>query len=369
MSKISATILENAEMTKSQLEFVCRLLEENKPHKIVEVGIAAGGTSVVIINKINSLNLNVEMYSVDLSKEFYRDKTKETGYLIDEYLNNNEITNLQYTKLLGDYAINFLNDIGNDIDFLILDTVHSLPGEILDFLAFVPYLKNNAIVVVHDIVMNHLSDNQWGFATQVLLDCVVADKLTPIECGKEYPDIGAFRINHDTKKYLDDVFNAMMITWNYIPGTKEVQLYRSHYERHFSRNQLHIFDEAVKANQSTYNKIKENEFRNFGIMYKFVYQLNGKKVFIYGKGYYGQKIKKLLEICGISVEGFIVSLKDVVDKDVFTINEFANMNNKDLYDIVIGVSTDKQKELISNLENMGFNRVFIPSEEVLRLIP
>lgn len=48
-----------------------------------------------------------------------------------------------------------------------------------------------------------------------------------------------------------------MITWNYIPGTKELQLYRSHYERHFSRNQLHIFDEAVKANQSTYNKIKE----------------------------------------------------------------------------------------------------------------
>lgn len=50
--------------------------------------------------------------------------------------------------------------------------------------------------------MNHLSDNQWGFATQVLLDCVVADKLTPIECGKEYPDIGAFRINHDTKNIL-----------------------------------------------------------------------------------------------------------------------------------------------------------------------
>lgn len=36
---------------------------------------------------------------------------------------------------------------------------------------------------------------------------------------------------------------------------------------------------------------------------------------------------------------------------------------------MILVSTDKQKELISNLENMGFNRVFIPSEEVLRLIP
>ena len=65
MSKISATILENAEMTKSQLEFVCRLLEENKPHKIVEVGIAAGGTSVVIINKINSLNLNVFGRSVE----------------------------------------------------------------------------------------------------------------------------------------------------------------------------------------------------------------------------------------------------------------------------------------------------------------
>lgn len=36
----------------------------------------------------------------------------------------------------------------NGVGFVILDTVHILPGEVLDFLTILPHLKDNAIVLI-----------------------------------------------------------------------------------------------------------------------------------------------------------------------------------------------------------------------------
>jgi predicted O-methyltransferase YrrM len=51
----------------------------------------------------------------------------------------------------GDLATAFLEKIGNDIDMVFIDTVHYQPGEILDFLMVLPFLKEEAIVIFHDI--------------------------------------------------------------------------------------------------------------------------------------------------------------------------------------------------------------------------
>lgn len=371
MSEIASNIIENAEMTKEQLQFICTLLEENKPHKIVEVGVAAGGTSVVILDKLDSLNYEAQMYSVDLSREYYRDKTKTTGYLIDQYLCGNKCSKITHKKLTGDYIPNFLEHIGTDIDFLILDTVHSLPGEILDFLAILPFLSSDAVVILHDITLNHLSNNKDGFATQILLDCVVADKLTPISLEKDYPGIGAFQVNTDTVKYIDDVFHALMITWKYLPDTRELELYRNHYEKYYNSKQLYIFDEAVRNNSNTYKATERKALNDFRILFEFVQKLYGKKVYIYGNGFYGKKIKNILQECDIEVSGFIVSQKEKDDSEVFCIEEISQFINLefDNYEIVIGVSSDKQYEIIHNLNRMGISKVIIPSEEILGILP
>ena len=41
-----------------------------------------------------------------------------------------------------------------DIDFIIIDTVHFMPGEFLTFLTALPQLKDGCIVVLHDIHLN-----------------------------------------------------------------------------------------------------------------------------------------------------------------------------------------------------------------------
>ena len=44
-----------------------------------------------------------------------------------------------------------MENIGKGIDMAFFDTVHFEPGEILDFLMVLPFLKEEAIVIFHDI--------------------------------------------------------------------------------------------------------------------------------------------------------------------------------------------------------------------------
>ena len=57
-----------AEMSKWQLAFLCGLIKENKPKKIVEVGTSAGGTAAVLMNCVHMLGLDAEIYAVDINE-------------------------------------------------------------------------------------------------------------------------------------------------------------------------------------------------------------------------------------------------------------------------------------------------------------
>ena len=48
-------------------------------------------------------------------------------------------------------SCNFLEDIGKDIDLCFIDTTHCSPGEFLDYLQVLPFMKRNGIIVIHDI--------------------------------------------------------------------------------------------------------------------------------------------------------------------------------------------------------------------------
>lgn len=44
-----------------------------------------------------------------------------------------------------------MENIGKEIDMVLIDSAHFEPGEILDFIIVLPFLKQEAIVVMHDI--------------------------------------------------------------------------------------------------------------------------------------------------------------------------------------------------------------------------
>ena len=82
---------------------------------------------------------------MDLNKELFTDKTKLTGYKVNQYFP--ELTK-KWKLYTGDQAHKFLINLNIKFDFLFLDSPHVSPGEIMNFIEALPFLNQNAIVVI-----------------------------------------------------------------------------------------------------------------------------------------------------------------------------------------------------------------------------
>lgn len=370
VNDIKDLVYNRVEMTGKELAFLCGLLKQCRPEKIVEIGVAAGGTTAVILNCISMLGLNSQLISLDLSENYYRDRSKQTGYIGEEYKKISD-KKFQHTLYTGKYAVEYLETVGNNIDFLILDTVHSLPGELLDFLAYYPYLKMGSTVVLHDIALNHYSTNLEGFATKLLLDTVVAEKSFDIDSEKDSINIGAFKIIEDTGKYISDVFSALTITWKYSPEDTEVSLYRMAYEKYYSWENLRYFDMAVKLNRRTLNKRGLAKRDQFIKIFSHIEKLINKKVYVYGCGNYGRQFYRLLYDCGVDLKGYIISdgekKAEIRDGEkIYWLSEVRFNRENDV--IYLGVNRNLYKEICAELIKRGISEYILPDKTMFELI-
>lgn len=287
-----------AEMTAGERGFLCGLIRDRRPKKIVEVGVAEGGTTTVILECVRELELDCAVYSVDLSESFYLDADKSTGYVVDVMAERGgpgvrEFLKGKHHLMLGKILPERIDDIGDEIDFLILDTMHTMPGEILDFITAFPYLSHDAVVVLHDTRYHYIWRGQVGIATSVLLQSVAADKFLNNQEG--YPNIAAFQLNGDTAEYMLDVFCALMIRWSYLPLDEHLRSYEAAITRHYDAQCLQIFHQA------------KDEAKNYHIQWKMPRYGGFWHVLLYGNGNRGKKFLQQCVSLGIKIDGFVVS--------------------------------------------------------------
>lgn len=359
------------EMSDWELTFLCGLIRQYKPKKIVEIGVAAGGTTAVILNCISLLNLNTEVHSIDLSVQCYRNGKQKTGYLAEEAKAVIR-TDINHELHLGMISTEILREIGENIDFLILDTMHSLPGEFLDFLACFPFLKKGAIVVLHDILLNQKNKNN-SYATKLLFDTVVAEKITGSSSDQTCltHNIGAFRVTEDTGIYLDNVFSALSINWNYIPDEAHIKQYRNFYEGFYNDEQLELFDTSLELNCELVKQKNKEKIEEFLSLKNFVEQLEDKKeIYIYGCGNYGKKLYNLLNQMNVIVESFVISdgheIPDHLDVKVLYASELLDKKKK--CTVVLGTSPYKQQEIEEVLKEKGCISVIRPDKYVFKFL-
>lgn len=74
----------NVEMSEEEIWLIKHLLEKYNPKKIVEIGISAGGNTV---NLLNWKDDDAQLFSIDIAKNWYKDKTKLSGFMADEVEN------------------------------------------------------------------------------------------------------------------------------------------------------------------------------------------------------------------------------------------------------------------------------------------
>lgn len=77
-------------MTHSQSGFLCGALKNFRPKKILEVGVAAGGSTSIILQALEDIGEPYEMHSVDITTKCpLIDNTKATGFLAAFAMENN----------------------------------------------------------------------------------------------------------------------------------------------------------------------------------------------------------------------------------------------------------------------------------------
>lgn len=263
LKKLPDAIKEISEMNEEERVFLTGLILKYKPRKVLEIGVAAGASSAVILNALEHVD-NAEFYSVDYSEKYYRDNSKQTGFFALGIKNNFKTPWRLHT---GGVTAEFIEKIGLDIDFCLIDTMHVQPGEILDFLMVLPYLKSGAVIVLHDIAL-HLSmiEQQWSDCNVQLISVLKGQKLLPAEFDSEFtpfPNIGAVVLDKDIKDNLFDIFNLLLVYWKYSLSEHDYRVIYDYFKKHYDEYFLEIFSKTAEINKKRLARIKEDKNNYF----------------------------------------------------------------------------------------------------------
>lgn len=255
-----------SEMSIEERQFLNGLIARHKPKKLLELGVSSGGSSVVMLNAIH--NTDAKLYSIDYLPYWYKNKAKKVGYLVDSYPHLKQ----QWELFSGGLALNFMDQIGGNIDFCLIDTMHTNPGEILDFLMILPYLQDGAIVVFHDANLHTAGKMfQWHLTNNLLMSAVAGQKILQGNFNKKtawsnvaFPNIGAIRISEETKRNLYAVFNLLTIKWYYLPSKAEqldiLKFFGQYYDAYLVNYLEKVFDyhnRAFRKYHGLRHKLKE----------------------------------------------------------------------------------------------------------------
>ena len=241
-------------MWGNQRAFINGIVRYFRPKKIVEIGIAKGGGTSIILNALQDIE-NSYLYSIDLSND------KKIGIcvkkLFPQFLN-------KWTLFQGNIAAKFIEQIGNNIDMVIIDSAHFEPGEILDFLIVLPFLKENAIVGFHDIgnqITKSRKRNEW--APYIIFNMIRGKIYLPSGNIRLKHDIGIKLLDKNQNKYIHDYFRALGGQWQYFPKEEHIELIFKLFQKYYDEDCLIMLNETVEFNRKF---VKNNPMNN---VYKF----------------------------------------------------------------------------------------------------
>ena len=242
--------MEYSEMSNYDTAFICGLLRAFRPQKIVELGVSSGGTTAIMLCCLQEMGYEYRMYSIDTLEYAYKYPDKAVGFVATDVKSK---LGVETHELIGGRSFPMCAEvIGGDIDFLVLDTTHSLPGEVLEFLAVYPFLKEGAVVCMHDLRFNLSgSRHAQSAATNALFNSVVAEKYIGEDQKRSfgYPNIGAFIVGPETDAYITNVFGVLTQTWHRVPSEDDLAPYTQIIERSYGDEAQWIYRRAIELNR------------------------------------------------------------------------------------------------------------------------
>ena len=222
------------------------LIRKHKPKNCLEIGVAKGGSSILILNAIKDLP-EPRLVSIDLFTIF---RKKKVGYLVEQKFP--ELMN-KWSLFMGDMPHKFLTKLNLKFDFLFLDSAHVSPGEFFNLIESLPFLKENAIIVLHDTVWHFYKALKKNIImpTQIyLMSSLIGEKFLVKYNPLNFANVGAVCLEEKQEKYYLNYFLLLMTLWQYMPTNQNLIDLRNFIEKYYKSSLfLNIFDFAVNYNR------------------------------------------------------------------------------------------------------------------------
>ena len=246
-------------MSQREANFINGIIRKIRPINCLEIGVASGGSSILILNAIKDIE-NSNLISLDLNKQLFLNQTKRTGHRVNEYFP--ELMK-KWKLFTGDLPHKFLSKLNIKYDFLFIDTAHITPGEILNFIEALPFLNENSVIVIHDLLWQYFRKievkSKFYPASIILMPAIYGDKVLLGGQNEEVNNMGAvFLYPHQENHYLD-YFLLLLNFWEYMPTDKQIKDLRAFIKNYYKKGlYLKMFDKAISENKKIINSSIED---------------------------------------------------------------------------------------------------------------
>jgi|GEM_PF-1432255 len=243
--QIEGTVYSKSEMPYEHRAFLNGIIRKAKPKIIVEIGLSAGGSSCVILNAIRDID-NAKLYSFDYNTIWYRDMGKnngrKTGFLVNQI-----VPDLVYKWEFygGGVPCKHFEAIPKEgVDICFIDTAHFNPGEHLNILEILPFMKKNAIVIYHDTAYHALADVN-GITNLVSINTLNGKRILAergwLGTQMSLPNIEAIILDENINDMLFPLFSNLSLPWHYkITKDDFVEMFK-HFSKYYSKDLVQIY--------------------------------------------------------------------------------------------------------------------------------
>jgi predicted O-methyltransferase YrrM len=229
-----------AQQSYHDVELLRSMLRIKKPRKILEIGVALGGGTKYIFDE---LDRESTLFSIDINK---KTEAYDTGYLAKQYYDKNK--HCLWKTYFGYDVSQCIEEVGKEIDFIMLDTKHVLPGEVLSYLVVLPFVDDNAVIVVHDISWELSMYHYFNFPRENLSNSLLFHTIVSqykFFSNAVYSNIGAVIINKQAAiKYIYYVIFTLFRQWSYIPPTEILEFTAKIINKFYNKSTVDLYNRS-----------------------------------------------------------------------------------------------------------------------------
>lgn len=245
IGNIEGTNFKKNEMMISERAFLNGIIRKTKPNVVVEIGLSAGGSTCIILNALRD-NPTAKLYSFDYSTTWYRDVQqglegtgRKSGFLVEQIVPSMVS---QWELYTGGVPCKYFEALPHEgVDICFIDTAHFNPGEHLNILEILPFMKKNGIVIYHDTAL-HALYNADGVTNCTSINTLNGKRIVlHPDHMKGLENIGAVILDDDIHNMLFPLFTNLSLPWYYVISYHDFVDMYTHFSKYYPSKWVEIF--------------------------------------------------------------------------------------------------------------------------------